>query len=268
MLSDFTPVLWHFEGNADITLWLIGDGHIGAKECDEKRFKRDIDAIAADPNARVILLGDLINNATKSSVSNIYEERYNPSEAKMIAAKMLEPIRDKILVGVGGNHEYRSSKEVDDDPAYDIMCKLNLSELYRQNGAFVKIMIGATNGAGLKNPTYTIYATHGAGAGTTPGAGANRMQRTQAIFEGIDLFVQGHVHKAMNFYPERIRFDTHNNKVQRRTIACCIAPSYLEYGGYAMRASLPPFANVTSTITLCGNKKRIIAHQTADLNCR
>jgi hypothetical protein len=72
----------------------------------------------------------------------------------------------------------------------------------------------------------------------------------------------------MNFYPERIRFDTHNNKIHRRTIACCIAPSYLEYGGYAMRAALPPFANVTSTITLCGNKKRIVCHQAADLNSR
>ena len=264
MLSDFTPVLWHFEGNEDITLWLIGDVHIGAAECDEKRFKRDIETIAADPNARVILLGDLINNAVKNSVSNIYEERYRPAAQKRIAAEALEPIKDKILAAVGGNHELRSSKEVDDDPMYDIMCKLNLSDLYRQNAAFVKVMIGKTNGNGRLNPTYTIYATHGSGGGTTPGAGANRMQRTQAIFEGIDLFAQGHVHKAMNFYPERIRFDTHNNKIRRRTIACCIAPSYLEYGGYALRASLPPFANVTSTITLCGNKKRITAHQIAD----
>lgn len=268
MLSDFAPILWHFSERADITLWLIGDVHIGAAECDEKRFKRDIETIAADPNARVILLGDIINNATKSSVSNVYEERYRPAEAKAIAAKLLEPIKDKILAAVGGNHEARSSKEVDDDPAYDIMCKLNLSELYRQNAAFIKVQIGDTKGYGLRNPTYTIYATHGAGAGTTPGAGANRLQRTQAIFEGIDLFAQGHVHKAMNFYPERIRFDTHNNKVQKRTIACCIAPSYLEYGGYAMRASLPPFANVTSTITLCGDKKRIVAHQVADMGCR
>lgn len=264
MLDDFLPITWHFKEREDLTLWLIGDAHLGAKECDEKRFKRDIDAIAADPHARVILLGDIVNNATKSSVSNVYEERYRPSEAKSIAAKMLEPIKDKVLVAVGGNHEYRSVREVDDDPMYDIMCKLDLSHLYRQNAAFVKIMLGDVKGAGLKNPTYTIYATHGSGGGTSAGAGANRLHRTQAIFEGIDLFVQGHVHKAMNFYPERIRFDTHNNKILRRTIACCVAPSYLEYGGYAMRASLPPFANITSTITLCGTKKRITAHQVAD----
>lgn len=264
MLDDFTPITWHFAANDDITLWLIGDVHLGAKECDEKRFKADIDAIAADDAARVILLGDIINNATKSSVSNIYEERYCPSEAKSIAAKMLEPIKDKIIAAVGGNHELRSSKEVDDDPAYDIMCKLDLSHLYRKNAAFVKIRIGAKNGDGLKNPTYTIYATHGSGGGTTPGAAVNRLHRTQTIFEGIDVFVQGHVHKAMSFFPERIRFDTHNNKVLRRTITCCVAPSYLGYGGYAMRAALPPFAAITGNITLCGTKKRITTHQTAD----
>lgn len=264
MLDDFTPITWHFAANDDITLWLIGDVHLGAKECDEKRFKADIDAIAADETARVILLGDIINNATKSSVSNIYEERYCPSEAKSIAAKMLEPIKDKIIAAVGGNHELRSSKEVDDDPAYDIMCKLDLSHLYRKNAAFVKIRIGAKNGDGLKNPTYTIYATHGSGGGTTPGAAVNRLHRTQTIFEGIDVFVQGHVHKAMSFFPERIRFDTHNNKVLRRTITCCVAPSYLGYGGYAMRAALPPFAAITGNITLCGTKKRITTHQTAD----
>lgn len=263
MLSDFVPVLWHFKENADINLWLIGDVHLGARECDEKRFKADIDEIAADPAAKVVLLGDMINNATKSSVSNVYEETYSPSESIEIAVKMLEPIKDKILAACGGNHELRSGKEVDLDPAYTIMCRLGLSQLYRKNGVFLKVMCGSVNGSGRSNPTYTMYMTHGSGAGTTPGAGANRMHKTQAIFEGIDIFAQGHIHKAINFYPERIRFDTHNNKVTARTIVCCVAPSYLKYGGYALWASLPPFANVTSSLTLCGNKKRITAHQIA-----
>lgn len=264
MLDDFLPITWHFAENNDLTVWLLGDMHIGARECDEKRLKADIDRIAADPNARVVLLGDIINNAVKSSVSNVYEERYSPSESCDIAAKMLEPIKDKILAAVGGNHENRSAKEVDLDPAYEIMCRLGISQLYRKNGVFVRIQIGEKNGTGLKNPTYVLYATHGSGGGTTPGAAVNRQHKTTTIFEGIDAFVQGHVHKAINFYPERIKFDPHNGKVTRKSIVCAIAPSYLQYGGYALRASLPPFANITSSLTLCGTRKRITANQTVD----
>ena len=86
MLNDYTPIIHKIPENNDITLWLIGDVHIGAAEFDEARFKRDIAAIAADDNARVLLLGDIINNATKSAVSSIYEERYSPSESKALAA--------------------------------------------------------------------------------------------------------------------------------------------------------------------------------------
>lgn len=264
MLNDYTPIIHKIPEKDDITLWLIGDVHIGAAEFDEARFKRDIAAIAADDNARVLLLGDIINNAVKTSVSNVYEERFSPSESKSLAVIMLMPIKDKILAAVGGNHEMRSVKEVDDDPAYDIMCKLDIEHLYRRNAAFLKIQMGNTKNNGAYNPTYTIYVTHGSGGGTTAGAGANKQHRVTAVYEGIDIFVQGHTHKAVNFYPQRIIFDRHNNKILRRTITCVTAPAYLDYGGYAMRGGLQPFAPVTSTLILCGNKKRVTAVQRAD----
>ena len=264
MLPDWMPIKHKIEGNRNITLWLIGDVHIGAKEFDEKRFRRDVDAIAADDNARFVLLGDIINNATRSAVSNIYEETMFPSAAKKLAVEILEQIKDKCIGATGGNHEMRSVKEVDDDPAYDIMCKLGIEHLYRRNGAFIKVHIGDPDVRGRYNPTYAIFITHGSGGGTTAGAGANKQHRVTAIYEGIDIFVQGHTHKAVNFYPQRIVFDTKNNKITRKTITCVTAPSYLDYGGYAMRGGLQPFAPVTSTLILCGNRKQVIAQQRAE----
>lgn len=264
MLPDLQIIKHKIDGNENITLWLIGDVHIGAAEFAEKRFKRDIDIIADDHNARVVLIGDIINNATKSSVSNIYEERMSPSAAKKLAAQCLEPIKDKILAAVGGNHELRSVKEVDSDPAYDIMCKLNIEHLYRRNAAFVKVMFGDVSGTGIKNPTYTIMLTHGSGGGAMIGGSANKQMRTQAIYEGIDVFIQGHTHKALNFFPQRVVFDKHNNKISFKTVTCVTAPSYLEYGGYAMRGGMQPHANVVSNIILCGNRKQIITKQTAE----
>lgn len=264
MLSDRTVITHKIDGNEDITLWLVGDVHIGAAEFAEQRFLRDIEAIKADPNARVVLIGDIINNAVKSSVSNVYEERMMPNESKKYAAKCIEPIKDKILCAVGGNHEMRSVKEVDDDPAYDIMCKLDIENLYRQNAAFVKLQFGDVNGSGRFNPTYTLFVTHGSGGDSTIGGSANKQKKTQEVYEGIDIFIQGHTHKAVNFFPQRVVFDKHNNNIIFRTITCVTATSYLDYGGYAMRGGLQPFANVVSNIVLCGSKKNIVTRQMAE----
>lgn len=264
MLPDLMPIKHKIEGNDDIVLWLIGDVHIGAAEFDEKRLKRDIADIEVNPRARVVLLGDLINNGVKSSVTNVYEEQMMPSAAKKLAVQYLEPIKDKIIAAVGGNHEMRSVKEVDDDPAYDIMCKLNIEHLYRRNAAFVKVHLGKPDVRGKNNPTYSMFITHGSGGGSTVGASANKQHRTQAIYEGIDIFIQGHTHKAINFYPQRVIFDTKNNKILRRTITCVTAPSYLDYGGYAMRSGLHPATPVTSTLILRGDRKQVIAQQRAE----
>lgn len=264
MLSDLEVIKHKISGNEDITLWLIGDTHIGAAEFNEKRLIRDLSLIEADPNARVVLIGDIINNATKSAVSNVYEERMMPATAKKYAAELFAPIKDKIICAVGGNHEMRSVKEVDDDPAYDIMCKLDIENVYRRNVAFVKLQIGDPKKDGMRNPTYTLLVTHGSGGGSTIGGSANKQMKTQEIYEGIDIFIQGHTHKALNFFPQRVVFDKHNNNIIFRTITCVTSTSYLDYGGYAMRGGLHPFANVVSNIVLCGNKKNIITRQVAE----
>ena len=67
-----------------------------------------------------------MNNATKTSVSNVYAETMRPREQKRKLVEMLTPLRDKILVATPGNHERRSIRDVDEDPMYDIMCKLDL----------------------------------------------------------------------------------------------------------------------------------------------
>ena len=76
--------------------------------------------IASDQNAYIILGGDLMNNATRSSVSNVFEERIRPRDQKKQLVTLLEPVRDRILCMVSGNHERRSGKDADDDPTYDI----------------------------------------------------------------------------------------------------------------------------------------------------
>ena len=41
-----------------------------------------------------------------------------------------------------GNHERRSMKDADDDPMYDVACKLDLEDLYRENLGVIKLKFG------------------------------------------------------------------------------------------------------------------------------
>ena len=109
-----------------LTLYPIADVHWGAAECLEKEFQDYIKKIQNDPTAAVLLGGDLINNGIKSSVTDCFEEKYTPHQQKKDMIELLAPIKHKIVAGVTGNHEYRTTKESCVDIMDDIFCRLGL----------------------------------------------------------------------------------------------------------------------------------------------
>lgn len=212
-------------------------------------------AIQNEENSYIILCGDLINNCTRSSVSNIFEETMRPSLQKKLMAEMLMPLRDKILCAVPGNHEARSGKDADDDPVYDIMCKLDLEDIYRENMAFLKIQIGQVEGDGRKNPTYTFAVTHGSGGGILTGGAVNRAERFGYAIDGADALIVGHTHKPFNTYPGKIKIDANNNRVSVKPFHVVNCSSWLDFAGYAMRHMMLPTAHVAQKILLSGKSK-------------
>lgn len=257
MLSDFEIITHHFPDNRDITLYPISDVHLGASEHMEREWDDFCRKIEETPNSYIILGGDLINNATRNSVSNVFEETMRPREQKKLIAEMLMPIRDRILCSVSGNHERRSGKDADDDPTYDIMCKLDLEHLYRENMAFVKIRIGKKDADGMKNPTYMLTVTHGAGGGMLTGGSVNRNERFGYVIDGMDCLIVGHTHKPFVTQPSKIKIDPYNNKVDIKPFKVVSSSSWLNYGGYAAQKMLLPSSHAPQTITLCGRKKDI-----------
>jgi predicted phosphodiesterase len=258
MLPDFEMIVHKFPARDDITIIPIADVHLGARECMEQEFISFINSIADKPNVYVCLLGDLLNNAVKSSVSNIYEELYRPSEAKRMMAKILEPIRDRILFSVTGNHERRSSREVDADINADIMCKLDLEHLHRENVAFVKLQFGNVSGNGLRNPTYTIVGMHGAGGGALTGASVNRNERTGYAIDNMDALIVGHSHRPAVTQPGKIYIDTRNNTVKIKPFKVITATSWLNWGGYSAQKQLILTTHALQTLTLRGDHKEMV----------
>lgn len=251
MKSDFEIIEHHFERD-DICVFPLSDLHVGSKEFDYvawESFKRKI--MSSDKNY-IVIAGDLMNNATRSSVSDIFEETMRPSEQKRWLAEELKPMKHKILCAVGGNHEARSGKDVDDDPLYDIMCKLDIEDLYRPNLAFMALRFGDKLGNGVTNPTYSVLVTHGSANGVS------RKERFGYIFDGIDILVTGHTHKPMITSPCKIKVDLHNGKISQKPFLCVTATAWLNYGGYALRKMLEPASHRPQVITLCGKRKEFM----------
>ena len=253
-----------FFGGHDITVIPISDVHWGANEQMENEWLSFLNMVAKTPNVYITLGGDLLNNGLKNSLTNVYREKYMPGESKRMMAKMLEPVRDRILCAVGGNHERRSAKEADTDITLDILSKLDLEHLYRENIAFCKIQLGkpqSDNGkmsAGEKRPTYVLVVTHGAGGGILTGAAVNRNERFGYVIDGMDALIVGHTHKPFITQPGKIKVDPFNNRVSVKPFKVISSTSWLEYGGYAAQKMLLPTTHCLHTMTLNGKKKEIV----------
>lgn len=263
-LPDFEMIQHQFLGGHDITIVPISDVHLGSPGCMEQEFISFIKTVKDTPNMYLVLGGDLIDNGTRSSVTNPFRATMPPSQQKKEMANILSEVRGRILCFVPGNHERRSGKDADDDPCYDIAAKLDLEHLYRENIAFVKIELGikeTANGAmkaGKYRPTYMLVVTHGAGGGILTGGAVNRGERFGYVIDGMDALIVGHTHKPFTTQPGKIKIDPFNNKVSIKPFKVISSTSWLEYSGYAARGMLLPTTHCLHTLTLRGDKKEIV----------
>ena len=256
MLPDFKLISHKFD-NTDIEIWPISDVHLGAAEHNAEAWAAFCREIEQRPNAYVILGGDLINNATRSSISNIFEETMRPKEQKKRMVEMLRPLRDKVLCAVSGNHERRGLKDADDDPTYDILCKLDLETVYRENVAFLRLHFGDDKIDGSRNPTYVFVVTHGAGGGILTGGVVNKAERFAYVIDGADALIVGHSHKPFITQPSKIKINAQKGVVYLRPFKVISTTSWLDYGGYASQKLLPPTSIAPQIIKLYGKQKKI-----------
>lgn len=262
-MNDFDMIIHKMYGGHDITIIPIADVHLGSQECMAERFEQFVNYVKDTPDVYVTLGGDLIDNGTKNSVTDVYRATMRPHEQKREMARLLEPIRDRLLCAVSGNHERRSSSGksgVDDDPTYDILCKLDKEDIYRENIAVMKIQLGVEdhNYNGTYRPTYSIVVTHGTGGGYLAGTAVSRGQRFGYMFSGnMDALILGHTHQPWNIKHKRIRIDTHTNKVTAESFVVLCATSWLEYSGYPVQKMLYPSAFAEQAMILSGKNKEI-----------
>lgn len=255
MLNDFQIIKHQFDGA--ITIIPVSDVHLGAIEHRKREWDAFVKMIIENPNVYITLGGDLVNNSIRTSVANPFDEVIRPREQKKMMVEYLLPIRDRILCGVSGNHERRTTKDTDTDITYDIMSKLDLEHLYRENIAFMKVSLGERKGRKSPECTFVFAVTHGVGGGIYTGAAVNRNERFGNIIEGVDCLIVGHTHKGTVSKPSKIVVDSRNNVISMKSYTVISSVSWLNYGGYAAQKMLLPSESANpQRIILNGTKNK------------
>jgi len=225
-------------GNLEyIYLIPIGDAHIGDTRFHEKKFVELRDWIIKQPNAYAVLLGDIINAATKNSKSDIYAECMNPAQAMNHAIELLKPIKDRLIASTIGNHEERIWRESGIDVA-EIMAR-ELGVPYDKDGVLLNVKFDPYPELRRGKVNYTVYMNHGHGGGGTKSAKINAVSKLANIVLA-DAYISGHVHFATTFKDSVYVPDTRTGKIDKMTRTYISSGSFLDYGGYAEKMGMAP----------------------------
>lgn len=240
---------------------IFSDLHIGDKHCNFNLIHERIRRVKEEENTYGIMLGDTIDNPTKSSVGDTYEETLSPMQQIKTAISLFEPIKDKILGGVGGNHEFRTYKTEGIDLMYFLFSEFHIAERYNQDGTLLFLRLGEeergrkiTGKDEIRQILYTLYMTHGSANGRTPGAKVNGLMRLGSIINP-DIIVAGHTHFPTGTRDSVFEIDSKNNQVIERETLYVNGSSTLEWGGYSERMGMKPSSLTSPVILLNGTKK-------------
>lgn len=243
-------------------LHIFADEHIGDELCDIKRLKERIEYVKNTPNAYCVLNGDIIDNATKTSIGDIYSQDMNPMEQLKKAVELFEPIKDKILCISHGNHENRTFRKEGINLSYLIATQLGLGDRYTSASAIIFLRFGQlsngqkeTNGSGeVRKVCYSIFMLHGSGGGRKEGAKAIRLADMASIAD-CDIYIHSHTHLPMTLRESFHRVDVRNSKVALVDKLFLNTASNLRYGGYGEAAEFKPSSMETPILYLNGKKK-------------
>lgn len=245
----------------DARLYVIADEHIGDAHHDSLSLEKKLKQIRDDDRALVIVNGDLLNCALKNSVSDVYCEQMTLGEQIEHATKLLEPIKDKIIAGTIGNHEYRAFKDAGIDVMKVIFANLGIVDRYLCEGGVIYIRMGQ-NGKhthGRKFPPkiiYSVFVTHGGRGGGSVGSTANALARMPSVCDA-DIFIHSHTHTALSYRSGYYRLDPYNCTCTFVDRLFVNTAAMLGYGGYGMRGEYSPSSKKSPVITLNGEKKEV-----------
>lgn len=233
----------------------IADLHIGDMMSDWEYIQEMLKYVKDTPNCYCILGGDLMDTAISSSIGDTYGANVQPMHQLEMCVKLFEPIKDKILCVLHGNHENRVYKSDGLDMTQIFCNQLGIGERYSATTALLFIRLGF-DAKHQRKFTYSVYATHGTGGGRKEGGKLNRLADLAEIVDA-DLYFCAHTHLPATFKTSFFRPSSTNSSVACVTHTFVNTAAALDYGGYGDVQGYKPSCKDYPIAVLSGERKKI-----------
>lgn len=238
----------------NIKILALSDFHIGDQLCNLKLIRSVLEEVKNSDNTFVILNGDLMNNATKTSVSDVYNEELTPMEQIVRLCDLLEGIKERILVISCGNHELRTYKNDGVDIIRLVARQLGIEDRYAEGWWYLYLSFGMTN---KQRPMlYTLTGIHGYGGGRKNGGKINNLvEMSDKVI--ADIYIMGHTHTPIMTRNSIFIPDYQHRTLVQKDKYYLMTNSFLEYGGYGELYGYTPSTTEHQELILDGTKRKI-----------
>lgn len=239
---------------------VMADLHIGDAHCDLPLIRERLKSVQEEPDTALILNGDILNNATKTSVSDCYSEVLPPMEQIQRAVELFEPAKDKILAVTTGNHERRTYNKEGIDLMEVFARQMGLYDRFAPGAALLFVSFGrcSRRKSDGRPMTYSLYINHGSGGGRKEGAKAIRLADMASIVDA-DVYIHSHTHLPMIMKQGFYRTCEANRSVAPVSKLFVNTAAALDYGGYGEIQEYKPTSKDTPVIYLDGHKRGMTA---------
>lgn len=184
----------------EVKVYVLSDVHIGSALCDEKKFLAVVERIANE-GAYWIGLGDMADAIGREDIRHkesllapwLHGENAVFRLQRRTLAKYLQPIADKCLMYLLGNHEEYTERRIGVDMYYSVAEEAGIApECLVGMSGYLQLTLRRKSGGAR---TAVIYAHHGWGGGNYLGGMALKLERMPGQHHGADVYLMGHTHR-------------------------------------------------------------------------
>lgn len=237
----------------------IGDVHFGNRYFSKDYLDKTLEFVRKNRNrCRIILMGDLLELATKTSVGRgVYDEAYPTQRQFEIAVETFKPYADLIDLVIEGNHEERIIRDTSFEIVEEFCHRIGRHDAYGKFSGIINFRMSTGR-------TYSAYAWHGATGGTTEASVMNAMlkMRETAI---THMYFMGHTHKLLSF--EREICLPNPGEVEPTILSQMFVNTgaSLTHGGYGEQKGFPRSLPGYGVVQIFADEHKKVFHKIDDL---
>lgn len=188
-------------------------------------------------------MGDGGECVTKLSKGKVYEQTLNPQQQQDVLVALLDPIKEKGLFGIRGNHGNRIDKET--GLSFDKGLCTRLGVPYMGVSTMCNLVVNRSS--------YDLFFHHGVDSGTSLTAKIKRAEHF-STYMSVDAFFTAHSHIAQELTPAPLYYlDNNQARVRTKMMHQFICGSaYDSRTGYADEKGYRPLLPAHLSVTFDG----------------